>query len=77
MQYSELVGAIREQRAAYLEIRNGEPNNLGRDIQRRFLGTSAPTTVADYTPVEGKEEECGVRTVPGARETVKGGTIDP
>ena len=37
IRYDELSGAMQEERTAYLEIRAGDPNNLGELSNEEFL----------------------------------------
>lgn len=64
--YDELARAIREQQAAYLEIRDGD-FNLTRAIKIRILGQSNSEAGATFKHVGGREVERGVGTVAGAR----------
>ena len=77
MPFDELAGAMREQRAAYLEIRDEDPNNLRQAIQGRTHGPSALPTIVRFTPVEVREEERGGRIVALVRKAAEVGAIDP
>ena len=65
----------RERRAAYLEIRDGDSNNLTWAIRKRIFGQSASATAAGSALIEGREEEHGTRTIVGAREAAGAETV--
>lgn len=75
--YDKLARAMWEQRAASLEIRNGDRIILIRAIRERILGPSASATATTTTLVGRRKVEHDAWTVARAKEAVGGRNTNP